>query len=61
LSSPLSAEGGGGGVGGVSRTPTPHLDIVGMQEEINRVHENVAVAKETLWQMFLSMNLEIVE
>jgi hypothetical protein len=29
-------------VSGMSRTPTLHLDITGMQEEIDRAHENAA-------------------
>jgi Rab5 GDP/GTP exchange factor len=49
-------------VGGVSRTPTPHLDIAGMQEEIDRVHENAAAAaKDTLRQIFPGMDVEVVE
>ncbi|KAI0091528.1 hypothetical protein BDY19DRAFT_983844 [Irpex rosettiformis] len=64
--SSLSAYGGEGmGVGrgtGVSRTPTPRLDIVGMQQEIDRVHENAAAAaRETLGQIFPSMDREIVD
>ncbi|KAI0769168.1 hypothetical protein BC629DRAFT_1534260 [Irpex lacteus] len=58
-SSLLSAHSAGGGV---SRTPTPHLDIAGMQQEIDRVHENAAAAaRETLRQIFPGMDGEVVE
>lgn len=47
---------------GVSRTPTPNLDFAGMQNEIDRVHENAAhAAKETLKQIFPAMDTEIME
>lgn len=59
--SSLSVEGVGRGTG-VSRTPTPHLDIAGMQQEIDRVHENAAAAaRETLRQIFPEMDREIVD
>jgi Rab5 GDP/GTP exchange factor len=46
----------------VSRTPTPNLDIVGMQAEIDRVHENAASAsRETLRQIFPAMDQEIMD
>ncbi|THH27135.1 hypothetical protein EUX98_g7057 [Antrodiella citrinella] len=46
----------------VSRTPTPNLDLAGLQEEIDRVHENAAeAARETLKQIFPSTDVEIVE
>jgi Rab5 GDP/GTP exchange factor len=49
-------------VGGVSRTPTPYLNIAGMQEEIDREYENAtAAAKETLRQIFPSMDVEVIE
>lgn len=47
---------------GVSRTPTPNLDIAGMQQEIDRVYENAAAAsRETLRQIFPDMDVEIVD
>ncbi|KAI1790304.1 hypothetical protein LXA43DRAFT_1017387 [Ganoderma leucocontextum] len=50
------------GHGHVSRTPTPNLDLAGMQEEIDRAHEKAAVAaKETLRQIFPGTDVEIVE
>lgn len=46
----------------VSRTPTPNLDLAGLQDEIDRVHENAAsAARETLKQIFPSTDVEIVE
>lgn len=46
---------------GVSRTPTPNLDIAGMQHEIDRVHENAAAAsRDTLRQIFPDMDPEIM-
>ncbi|KAH8103956.1 hypothetical protein BXZ70DRAFT_1005506 [Cristinia sonorae] len=46
----------------VSRTPTPNLDLAGLQAEIDRAHENAAsAAKETLRQIFPTMDVEIVE
>jgi hypothetical protein len=46
VSSPVRLSAGSGGVdgnvSGVSRTPTPHPDIAGMQEAIDDVHENAA-------------------
>ena len=45
-----------------SRTPTPNLDIAGIQAEIDRVHENAANAsRETLRQIFPAMDVEIME
>lgn len=47
---------------GVSRTPTPNLDLAGMQEEIDRVHNNAAAAsRETLRQIFPAMDAEIMD
>ena len=52
----------GHGHGNVSRTPTPNLDLAGLQEEIDRAHEKAAVAaRETLRQIFPSTDLEVVE
>ncbi|KAI0683776.1 hypothetical protein BC835DRAFT_1393751 [Cytidiella melzeri] len=62
VGSPTSRGGAGVGVSGVSRTPTPQLDIAGMQQEIDRVHENAAAAaRDTLRQIFPSMDREVVE
>ncbi|OSX64362.1 hypothetical protein POSPLADRAFT_1079301, partial [Postia placenta MAD-698-R-SB12] len=46
----------------VSRTPTPNLDLAGLQDEIDRAHERAAVAaRETLRQIFPTTDPEIVE
>ncbi|OCH84625.1 hypothetical protein OBBRIDRAFT_389192 [Obba rivulosa] len=46
----------------VSRTPTPNLDLAGIQAEIDRAHEKAATAaRETLRQIFPTMDREIVE
>ncbi|KAI0352403.1 hypothetical protein OH77DRAFT_1523446 [Trametes cingulata] len=46
----------------VSRTPTPNLDLAGLQEEIDRAHEKAAVAaRETLRQIFPTTDTEVVE
>ena len=48
---------------GISRTPTPNLDfdLRGLQAEIDRAHESAAsAAKETLRQIFPSMDEEIL-
>lgn len=46
----------------VSRTPTPNLDIAGMQAEIDRVHENATnAARATLTQIFPGMDVEIMD
>ncbi|KAH9852622.1 hypothetical protein C2E23DRAFT_885385 [Lenzites betulinus] len=46
----------------VSRTPTPALDLAGLQEEIDRAHEKAAVAaRETLRQIFPTTDVEVVE
>lgn len=48
--------------GGVSRTPTPNLDLAGLQDEIDRAHEKAAVAaQETLRQIFPTTDVEVVE
>ncbi|KAH9951048.1 hypothetical protein B0H21DRAFT_685467 [Amylocystis lapponica] len=45
----------------VSRTPTPNLDLAGLQDEIDRAHEKAAVAaRETLRQIFPTTDPEIV-
>lgn len=44
-----------------SRAPTPGLDIAGMQAAIDNAHENAVVAaRETLFQIFPSVEPEIV-
>jgi Rab5 GDP/GTP exchange factor len=50
-------------VSGMSRTLTQHLEITGIQEEIDSVRENVAAAaaKETLRKISPSMDIEVVE
>ncbi|GBE89536.1 hypothetical protein SCP_1601980 [Sparassis crispa] len=46
----------------VSRTPTPSLDLTGIQEEIDRATEKAAVAaRETLRQIFPQTDPEVVE
>ena len=46
----------------VSRTPTPSLDLAGLQDEIDRAHERAAVAaKETLKQIFPTTDAEIMD
>ncbi|KAL0580480.1 hypothetical protein V5O48_001550 [Marasmius crinis-equi] len=51
------------GVGeGISRTPTPSLDLTGMQAQIDVAHEQAALAsRETLTQIFPTMDKEILE
>jgi hypothetical protein len=46
----------------VSRTPTPSLDFAGLQAQIDAAHDQAAVAaRETLTQIFPSMDTEVVE
>ncbi|KAK0467021.1 uncharacterized protein EV420DRAFT_660400 [Desarmillaria tabescens] len=46
----------------VSRTPTPNLDLVGMQEEIDAAHQQAAeAAQDTLIQIFPAVDREIIE
>ena len=46
----------------LSRTPTPAIDIAGIQEEIDRATERAASAsKQTLMQIFPSMDMEVIE
>jgi len=46
----------------VSRTPTPNLDLAGLQDEIDRAHERAAVAaRETLRQIFPTTDQEVME
>ncbi|KAJ7224138.1 hypothetical protein GGX14DRAFT_648637 [Mycena pura] len=53
--------GDGGGVG-VSRTPTPNLDLAAMQSQIDSAHEQAAqAAKETLLQIFPAIEPEVVQ
>ncbi|KAJ7446801.1 hypothetical protein FB451DRAFT_1148368 [Mycena latifolia] len=54
--------GGGGGSAGVSRTPTPALDLAGMQAQIDVAHDQAAqAARETLLQIFPAVEPEIVQ
>ncbi|KAJ6518926.1 hypothetical protein C8R45DRAFT_949758 [Mycena sanguinolenta] len=47
---------------GVSRTPTPNLDLAGIQAQIDSAHGQAAqAAKETLLQIFPSVEPEIVQ
>ncbi|KAF7985181.1 hypothetical protein HWV62_7778 [Athelia sp. TMB] len=46
----------------ISRTPTPNLDLAGIQSEINRVHDKAfGAARETLLQIFPTVDREIVD
>ncbi|KAF5373276.1 hypothetical protein D9615_007395 [Tricholomella constricta] len=46
----------------VSRTPTPNLDLAGMQQQIDAAHEHAATAaRETLVQIFPGVDVEVVE
>ncbi|KAG5647849.1 hypothetical protein DXG03_007773 [Asterophora parasitica] len=46
----------------VSRTPTPNLDLAGMQRQIDAAHEHAATAsRETLVQIFPGVDVEVVE
>ncbi|KAL0953882.1 hypothetical protein HGRIS_005056 [Hohenbuehelia grisea] len=46
----------------VSRTPTPALDLAGVQQQIDVAHERAAeAAKETLTQIFPSVDTEVVD
>ncbi|KAK0188691.1 hypothetical protein F5146DRAFT_983263 [Armillaria mellea] len=46
----------------ISRTPTPNLDLVGMQEEIDTAHQQAAeAARDTLIQIFPAVDREVIE
>lgn len=46
----------------VSRTPTPNLDLVGMQQEIDTAHQQAAeAARDTLIQIFPAVDREVIE
>lgn len=46
----------------VSRTPTPNLDLAGVQAQVDAAHEHAAqAARETLLQIFPSVEPEIVQ
>lgn len=46
----------------VSRTPTPNLDIAGMQEQIDQAHDKaLGAARETLVQIFPGTDNEVIE
>ncbi|KAJ7504270.1 hypothetical protein B0H11DRAFT_1981447 [Mycena galericulata] len=58
----LAASAGVGNGLGVSRTPTPNLDLVGIQAQIDSAHDQAALAaRETLLQIFPSVDPEIVQ
>lgn len=45
----------------MSRTPTPSLDLVGVQAQIDAAHEQAATAsRETLVQIFPTVDGEII-
>ncbi|CAK5283173.1 unnamed protein product [Mycena citricolor] len=47
---------------GVSRTPTPNLDLVGMQAQIDSAHNQAAqAAKDTLVQIFPGVDQEVIQ
>lgn len=57
-----SLQAGDGGGTGVSRTPTPNLDLAAMQAQIDSAHEQAAqAAKETLLQIFPAIEPEVVQ
>lgn len=46
----------------ISRTPTPNLDLAGVQAEIDSVHEQASsAARDTLKQIFPSVDEEVME
>lgn len=46
----------------ISRTPTPNLDLAGIQSEIDRAHDKAfGAAQETLLQIFPAVDREVVE
>lgn len=46
----------------VSRTPTPNLDIAGIQDEIDQAHDKaMGAARETLVQIFPGVDNEVIE
>jgi len=46
----------------VSRTPTPALDLTGIQEQIDRAHDKALdAARETLVQIFPAVDNEVIE
>lgn len=48
--------------GHISRTPTPALDLAGVQQQIDTAHEQAAKAsKETLLQIFPGVDIEVIE
>ncbi|KAJ7759172.1 hypothetical protein B0H16DRAFT_1534669 [Mycena metata] len=58
----LNVAGSPGGSAGVSRTPTPNLDLAGMQAQIDSAHDQAALAsKETLLQIFPTVEPEVVQ
>ncbi|KAJ7642788.1 hypothetical protein DFH06DRAFT_1283556 [Mycena polygramma] len=58
----LAASGALGAGSGVSRTPTPNLDLAGIQAQIDSAADHAAQAsKETLLQIFPTVEPEIVQ
>ncbi|KAI0738447.1 hypothetical protein C8Q80DRAFT_1113260 [Daedaleopsis nitida] len=56
------AQGDEGATPHVSRTPTPNLDLAGLQDEIDRAHgEAVVAARGTLRQIFPTTDVEVVD
>jgi len=48
--------------GHVSRTPTPNLDLAGIQAQIDTAHEHATeAARETLVQIFPAVDQEVIE
>lgn len=46
----------------ISRTPTPALDIAGVQAQIDLAHEQASsAAKETLRQIFPAVDVEVID
>ena len=51
----------GADAGQISRTPTPNLDLAGVQAQIDAAHEQAAVAsQETLVQIFPGVDHEVI-
>lgn len=51
-----------GAEGHISRTPTPNLDLAGVQAQIDAATEQAEVAsRETLVQIFPGMDREVIE
>ncbi|KAK2462714.1 hypothetical protein APHAL10511_005232 [Amanita phalloides] len=58
----VAEEGLGGDASNISRTPTPNLDLIGVQEQIDAAHANAAAAaRDTLIQIFPGTDVEVIE